>query len=331
MMKKISAKLILVFILGNTIFLFQCKKDDDNTNTIVQKDCAEVENGLAYLDECGKCVEGTTDKVACTKDCKGVENGLAYLDECGECVGGTTDKVACTKDCKGVFGGTAIIDDCGDCVEGTTGKTKCDIGTGVTDLDGNKYPSVIIGKQEWMAENLKVTQYNDGTIIPLISKEKEWKKNWDNTSNNPMMCWYDNDSLTKKNIHGGLYNWYVVNNDKNICPSGWHIPTNQEWKDLEKYIGVKTEEKLKSITGWKNTEGESYGNGTDNYSFNAIPSGARSAMGSYQHQHTKVEWWSSTSYNTKNAWSSDLKYNNNGLSQGYLLKANGLSIRCIKN
>ena len=95
-------------------------------------------------------------------------------------------------------------------------------GAGVTDIDGNKYKTVIIGSQEWMGENLKVSKYNDGVVIPNINGDSNWKSLtigvWCNLNNN--------DSLGK--IYGKLYNWYSVKTNK-LCPNGWHIPSNDEW------------------------------------------------------------------------------------------------------
>jgi hypothetical protein len=93
------------------------------------------------------------------------------------------------------------------------------------DNDGNVYKTITIGKQVWMAENLKTTKYNDGTSIPLVADSISWK-----AIKTPAYCWYNND-IRNKGDYGALYNWYTVNTNK-LCPKGWHVPVNKEWTPL---------------------------------------------------------------------------------------------------
>lgn len=106
----------------------------------------------------------------------------------------------------------------------------------VADIDGNVYKTVEIGTQEWMAENLKTTRFNDGTEIHLITQE-------DNLLYlvTPGYCWYEHNEALFKDIYGGYYNWFAVNTGK-LCPSGWHVPTDEEWKVMEMYLGITREE-----------------------------------------------------------------------------------------
>ena len=107
----------------------------------------------------------------------------------------------------------------------------------------DNFPSVTIGNQTWMAENLKTTKYNDGTIIPLITDKMAWETASFDAS--PAYCWYDTTGTgyTKYNLdtYGALYNWYAINTstngNKNVCPIGWHVPTNVEWTTLTDYLG----------------------------------------------------------------------------------------------
>jgi uncharacterized protein (TIGR02145 family) len=99
----------------------------------------------------------------------------------------------------------------------------------VTDIDGNIYKTVEIGTQVWMAENLKTSRFNDGTEIPYIN---------DPIFNlEPGFCWYKKNESIFKDIYGGYYNWFAVNTGK-LCPAGWHVPTDNEWKVLEEFIGI---------------------------------------------------------------------------------------------
>jgi uncharacterized protein (TIGR02145 family) len=103
-------------------------------------------------------------------------------------------------------------------------------GNGVTDIDGNKYKTVIIGNQEWMAENMKVSKYNDGTTIPNITDSLQW---FDVKSG----AWCNYKNLDSNGVnYGKLYNWYVISTQK-ICPTGWHVPTQKDWQKLTQTLG----------------------------------------------------------------------------------------------
>ena len=103
----------------------------------------------------------------------------------------------------------------------------------VVDIDDNIYTVVTIGEQEWIGENLKTTRYNDGTPIPLLEDELIWEDAYDNKT--PAYAWYDND-IINKNIYGALYNWYTVGTDK-LCPTGWHVPSKEEYITLAEFAG----------------------------------------------------------------------------------------------
>lgn len=116
-------------------------------------------------------------------------------------------------------------------------------GSGVMDIDGNQYPTLLYGNgQEWMGENLRTTKYTDGTPITYITTDADWMAQsvlmYQVT---PAFCWYDNDTLNKP-IYGGLYSWYVTdpgsNGGKTVCPSGWHVPHSTEWNSLIDYLIV---------------------------------------------------------------------------------------------
>ena len=104
----------------------------------------------------------------------------------------------------------------------------------VKDIDGNEYSTVVIGEQEWMAENLKTTRFNDGTRMPLVPDELKWNRTF-----SPAYTWYNNDKDKYKDAYGALYNWYAVNTEK-LCPQGWHVPTEAEWSELTEYLTGKT-------------------------------------------------------------------------------------------
>lgn len=100
----------------------------------------------------------------------------------------------------------------------------------VTDIDGNVYRTITIGSQTWMAENLKTTRFNDGEVIPNVTGNSAWEN-----LNTPGYCWYDNN-IQNWDVFGALYNWYAVNTGR-LAPTGWHVPTAEEWITLINYLG----------------------------------------------------------------------------------------------
>ena len=108
-------------------------------------------------------------------------------------------------------------------------------GANVTDVEGDIYKTVYIGTQHWRGENLKVSKYNDGSAIPNITDNTEWTK-----LTTGAWSYYNNDAANKAN-YGKLYKWYAVskttNGNKNLCPTGWHVPTYAEWNVLTEYLG----------------------------------------------------------------------------------------------
>ena len=195
----------------------------------------------------------------------------------------------------------------------------------MTDIEGNTYKTVTIGTQTWMAENLKVTKYNDGTNIPNVTDDYAWYQ-----LTTESYCNYDNDP-SKVATYGRLYNWYTINTEK-VCPVGWHVPTNTEWTTLTDYLGGKTIAggKLKEIgtTHWHNpNEGA-----TNESGFTALPCGQRDANGMFFFVGDYGSWWSATENSATEAWS---RYTSNNYSDvgesHYVSKKTGYSVRCVKD
>lgn len=261
-------------------------------------------------------------------DCAGVHGGGAYIGSCGDCIGGTTGKTCGgsvsnkdnnnISDCTGVIGGSAYIDECGNCVEGNTKRYPC-----ISDVDGNYYPTVKIGTQIWMAENLKTTRYNNGVSINIVTQNSVWSSQ-DNIGS-PAMCWQQNN-ISYKYIYGGLYNYHVIaETSRNVCPNGWRVPTYNDWVNLQNNIGINASGVLlKSNSGW------SQGNGTDNYEFNALPGGSRIQTGVFRNDVNEGLWWSSSITSTTTARMFSL-YSSNTSYFNYYDKGYGASIRCLKN
>ena len=146
----------------------------------------------------------------------------------------------------------------------------------VTDVDGNIYKTVKIGNQVWMAENLRVSRYNDGTKLYNVEDNTVW-----GSIAGGAYCWYNNDSSTYNLKYGKLYNGYVMNNSKNICPAGWHKPLTTEIDELISFAGgtAVAGGKLKQVghENWKFLNADA----SDDFGFSAVGSGYRQA-GSYK-------------------------------------------------
>jgi len=201
----------------------------------------------------------------------------------------------------------------------------------VKDIDGNVYKTVKIGNQEWFAENLKTTKYNNGTPIPNVTSNSEWSK-----LTSGAYTWYDNDEATYKDAYGALYNWYAVN-ACNLCPTGWHVPTDAEWTALTDYVGGASVAggKLKSTRTAPDARPRWIGpntNATDEYGFSALPGGLRAHNdGTFLNVGVCGYWWSSTEYIATNAWCRIMFYSNGDVAYFSDNKRYGYSVRCIRD
>jgi len=194
----------------------------------------------------------------------------------------------------------------------------------VADIDGNKYATIQIGTQTWIAENLKTSRYNDGTAIPNVTNETQW-----NNLSSGAYAVYDNNTV-HDDTYGKLYNWYAVNTGK-LCPKGWHVPTLAEWEALRDYLGWDSAGgKLKSTSSlWKapNT------GATNSSGFSAIPGGKR-AYGIYMMMNDYSFFWSSESSSIQKSYYAFAVYDYEGFVLGDFAdseKNYGHSCRCLKD
>lgn len=194
----------------------------------------------------------------------------------------------------------------------------------VTDIQGNTYNTIGIGHQYWMTENIRTTKYNDNTNITKIVEDTVWVKG------NSGFCWYNNDSTSHAQTYGALYNWYAVNSGK-LCPSGWHIPTNDEFSKLVDFLGnAGIAGGLLKETGTSDWKTPNTG-GTNEFGFNALPGGKRDNTGVFDFKSVEGNWWSSSEYSSLTASYFYLLYNYSNSFQAYVNKKNGMSVRCVKN
>ncbi len=217
-------------------------------------------------------------------------------------------------------------------------------GDGVTDIDGNEYVTVIIGNQEWMAENLRVTRDANGNDIDRY-------------------CYDDDPDWCE--LYGGLYSWHTVMNGEasssnnpsdvqGICPTGWHVPSDAEWTQLVDYMEAQGFPNSSVVNGagnalksclqngsplggdcdtsehprW-NSHGTHYG--FDEFGFSALPGGYRSPYGSFYNLGTHGRWYSSTQRSMSNGWARTIRHSYGTVLRLNYDKARGVSLRCVRD
>jgi uncharacterized protein (TIGR02145 family) len=202
------------------------------------------------------------------------------------------------------------------------------------DIDGNIYSTALIGDYWWMTENLKSTRFNDGSNIPCVKDQSIWLR-----LESFAYCYYQNNENYADTL-GFLYNWYVVSTGK-LCPNGWRVPTDNEWKQIEgtadtKYSsndsicdklglrGFDAGQRLKSVKGWRKGV-----TGTDDLSFSALPGGER--LSRFYAGGSSGFWWTSTVASASSAYYRSLIYSFELVARDTHPKRMGFSVRCIKN
>jgi uncharacterized protein (TIGR02145 family) len=215
-------------------------------------------------------------------------------------------------------------------------ETSPEYGENITDIDGNIYHSVIIGTQQWMVENLKVTRYRNGDTIPNISDSLAWY-----SLTTGAYCDYGNIPNNSK-IYGRLYNFYTISDARYLCPAGWHVPTEEEWQTLIDFLGGHGEAgmhmKEPGTTHWE----WSYSDFTNEYGYTALPGGERTLSFNPEYPYyldvayfrglgQEANWWSSTEDIENRAKVFWLASTSATVEYHSPLKVNGLSVRCIKD
>lgn len=194
----------------------------------------------------------------------------------------------------------------------------------MTDQQGNTYKTVTIGGKIWMAENLRVSKYRNGDEIPNVSNFTSWAG-----LSTGAFCWYEDDSLNNNCNYGKMYNGYALADSRQLCPSGWHIPTNTEWNQMIDSLGGNSVAglKLKSSIGWSGG-----GNGNNLSGFSALPTGYRQPDGAFQKITMQGYWWTRTVDMATNGFIGRHMYSfADDVNISGLFKGHGISIRCVKD
>ena len=207
----------------------------------------------------------------------------------------------------------------------------------VVDIEGNKYHTIAIGTQIWMKENLRTTKYNNGTPIFCVESNNEWT-----SLSSAAYCWYNNDSSYQA-IYGAIYNGFTLE-EGNVCPTGWHVPTDNDWKILEIELGMSPSEADKP--GWRGNIGGKFAGAANLWlggyfegdtvfnttAFNGVPAGNRiGESGSFGNMGSNAYWWCNTDEGKDKLWVRNIFYASNHFIKNSYSKNYGFSIRCIKD
>jgi len=212
----------------------------------------------------------------------------------------------------------------------------------VIDIDGNVYRTVKIGNQWWMAENLRVTSYRNGEALPNVTGDSEWE-----TLTEGAYCYYNNNADNAA-VYGCLYNWYAVVDSCGLAPAGWHVSTDEEWKQLEMNLGMSRSEadgmdryrgsdeggKLKetgtieSGSGLWNSPNEGAVNSSG---FSALPGGYRYFYGWFYYMGRSACFWSITTPWPLHDRVRVLNCNTSAVDRTHGNKPSGFSVRCVKD
>ena len=216
----------------------------------------------------------------------------------------------------------------------------------VSDQDGNNYPTIFIDNKEWMTENLRVTTYRNGDVIPADLDNSSWQ----NTTTGATAFYNDDNQLL--NSYGRLYNWYAVTDSRGICPTGWHVPTEDEWNELTDYLidtydnisisnlgqAMKSCRQVNSPLGGScnsvehpRWDSHDVHFGTNISAFNGVPGGERGVGGGYSLIGRDAKWWSSTESDIEGAGIYlRLRHLNSEIQNTNGAKISGYSVRCVR-
>ena len=208
-------------------------------------------------------------------------------------------------------------------------------------FDGHSYSVIQMGLDCWFTENLRTTEYADGTPIPHVADAQTWTEQL-----NGARTLYDDDEANVA-LYGRLYNWFAVEDARGLCPAGWHVSTDDDWVTLELTVGMHPDDAyevgsfrgvaaevgvaLKATSGWP-----AGGNGTDEIGFAGAPGGVRNGEpfdfggGNYAGEGELGFWWSSTATAPLgSALNRVLSATNPGVNRSAIQNQFGMSVRCV--
>ena len=207
----------------------------------------------------------------------------------------------------------------------------------MTGNDGKIYKIIKIGNQVWMAENLRETKYRNGRKILQVSRASYWV----NTKKGAYCVYNNNES--NADTYGYLYNWYAINDSRCIAPEGWHVPTDEDWKELEMTLGMNKSQvdtiawrgtneggklKTSSTSHWRSPNTGA----TNESGFSALPGGhCWYTNGAFEFLGFIAAFWSSSESSSHHAWGRNLSFKRSDIYRPQFVKQVGLSVRLVKD
>ena len=172
---------------------------------------------------------------------------------------------------------------------------------------------------------MDVATFRNGDAIPEAKTNKEWEALGNNKQ--PAWCYYENNTANGTK-YGKLYNWHAVNDARGLAPTGYHIPTDDEWTILSTYLGgeVLAEKKMKNSSGWNDS-----GNGDNSSGFSGLPGGCRYYNGRFDGVGYSGYWWSASEDDESYAWDRELFDYDSKLGRYDYNKDCGFSVRCVRD
>jgi uncharacterized protein (TIGR02145 family) len=278
-------------------------------------------------------ISGCTNNTACNYNSTATQDdgSCHYIGSpCNDGNSNTFDDVyneSCV--CEGSTGNVGSTHTCG-----TPNIHNPDLNYGtMTDQEGSTYKTIVIGTQEWMAENLNTSIYRNGDAIPTGLSNAEWE----NTINTEQGAWdYYNNDASYSCPYGKLYNWYTCVDARQLCPVGWHVPTDAEWTVLIDYLGgetiaggkMKTIGNIEAGTGlWYSPNAEA----TNSSGFSGTPGGSRFYDGTYNEIGYAGLWWGSSENGPISAWNRAMINSQAGAFRFNYGKQDGYPVRCLRD
>lgn len=320
-----KTRYLLIFIFPLILFP-GCKKKTGQVPTVETYAPAFIASKSATI-ECRISSNGGESIISCgiyigesaSPDLTGQK--LQMGSDTGTFVGHITNLTPAKKYYLRAYASNAAGESLGDEINFTTPPT-------ITDVELNEYETVIIGTQTWMVQNLSTTRFRNNDPVSTTTPAT-----LDITSeNSPVHVWFSNGDAASATIYGNLYTWYAITDSRNICPTGWHIPTDVEWTTLENAVGgyliAGATLKESGNDHWLapyNTDA------TDLSCFTALPGGYRPASGSFSLLRNEAHFWSSTESESANGWERMLSTSSYSVTRQGAAKNSGLSVRCIKD
>jgi uncharacterized protein (TIGR02145 family) len=194
----------------------------------------------------------------------------------------------------------------------------------LTDQEGNSYNTIVIGTQEWMAENLNTSIYRNGDPIPYLMDNAEWSV----TTDGAYGIYDGNVNYTCP--YGKLYNWYACVDERELCPIGWHYPTETDWIELTNFVGNEPGVSLRSIVNWGGPN-ILPADADNRLGFSGLPAGARAFNGNYGSIGINLNFWGANETSNSDAAFRYLSNSNYQINQGTVDKHYGMSVRCVRD